>query len=140
MMSGPEVEAIDSWRFENRVATRAEAVRRLCLVALSVFQTRDQTRSALDGLKELLGGLMREGDSDDDLLDSYESLTGLTDAIGDGAVSLAGLERIMLAAAQPGKIDEAISQTKQTQHMAAEAQARIEAAKAKRAPRSKRDD
>lgn len=34
MMSPAEVSAVDDWRFANRVATRAEAVRQLVQVAL----------------------------------------------------------------------------------------------------------
>ncbi|WP_152529647.1 hypothetical protein [Aliihoeflea sp. 2WW] len=34
MFSTPELEAIDDWRFSNRVATRADAIRRLCQVGL----------------------------------------------------------------------------------------------------------
>lgn len=35
MMSNAELEAIDDWRFENRIATRSEAIRRLCQIALT---------------------------------------------------------------------------------------------------------
>lgn len=34
MMSDAELQAIDDWRFSNRVATRSEAIRRLCQVGL----------------------------------------------------------------------------------------------------------
>ncbi len=30
MMSNAELDAIDDWRFKNRIATRSEAIRRLC--------------------------------------------------------------------------------------------------------------
>lgn len=36
MMSEAELQAIDDWRFLNRVATRSEAVRRLCQIGLIV--------------------------------------------------------------------------------------------------------
>ncbi|NVP55989.1 hypothetical protein [Mycoplana rhizolycopersici] len=36
MMSDAELKAIDDWRFANRVATRSEAVRRLCQIGLQV--------------------------------------------------------------------------------------------------------
>lgn len=35
MMSEDELKAIDDWRFTNRVATRSEAVRRLCQIGLA---------------------------------------------------------------------------------------------------------
>lgn len=34
MMSDEELQMIDDWRFKNRVATRSDAVRRLCQIAL----------------------------------------------------------------------------------------------------------
>lgn len=34
MLSSEELEAIDDWRFANRVATRSEAIRRLCRIGL----------------------------------------------------------------------------------------------------------
>lgn len=34
MMSEDELKAIDDWRFENRVASRGEAIRRLCQIGL----------------------------------------------------------------------------------------------------------
>ena len=38
MFSNEELEAIEDWRFSNRVATRADAVRRLCKIALIADQ------------------------------------------------------------------------------------------------------
>ena len=35
MMSRSEVEAIDRWRYENRIPTRAEAIRRMIDAALN---------------------------------------------------------------------------------------------------------
>jgi len=36
MMSEDELTAIDDWRFQNRVATRSEAIRRLCRLGLAL--------------------------------------------------------------------------------------------------------
>lgn len=38
MLSNEELEAIDTWRFANRVATRSEAIRRLCQMGLHLDQ------------------------------------------------------------------------------------------------------
>lgn len=35
MMSDEEIHAVDDWRFANRIATRSEAIRRLCKIALA---------------------------------------------------------------------------------------------------------
>jgi len=34
MMSDDELKAIDDWRYENRIATRSDAIRRLCQIGL----------------------------------------------------------------------------------------------------------
>lgn len=34
-LSDDELKAIDEWRFNNRIATRAEAIRRLCKIAIA---------------------------------------------------------------------------------------------------------
>lgn len=36
MMSDKELEDVDDWRFSNRVATRSDAIRRLCQIAIDV--------------------------------------------------------------------------------------------------------
>ncbi|NEJ95269.1 hypothetical protein G7039_09145 [Rhizobium leguminosarum] len=41
LISPAEIEAIDTWRFKNRVATRADAVRRLTQLALCVDEPLD---------------------------------------------------------------------------------------------------
>lgn len=49
MMSDDELQAIDDWRFENRVATRSDAVRRLCQIGI-LFDERatEITNKAVD--------------------------------------------------------------------------------------------
>lgn len=34
MLTASEIALIDDWRFENRVATRSDAIRRLCRIGL----------------------------------------------------------------------------------------------------------
>ena len=54
MFSEDEVTAIDDWRFANRIATRADAVRRLCKIALFVDSELDQIVTvASDGVNIL---------------------------------------------------------------------------------------
>ena len=56
-MSGREVESIDKWRFENHIATRAQAVRRLVQMGLGVDDQSEffmlNSLSMTDALKEL---------------------------------------------------------------------------------------
>lgn len=48
MMSASEVKAIDDWSFNNRIRTRAEAVRRLCQMALIWDRYSDDLRNTID--------------------------------------------------------------------------------------------
>lgn len=52
MMSASEVKAIDDWSFEHRIRTRAEAVRRLCVIGAECDQKK------LDQLEQLLNSAM----------------------------------------------------------------------------------
>jgi hypothetical protein len=45
MMSKAEVDAIDTWRFANRVASRAQAIRLMCKEFLAA-QSKPRTRKA----------------------------------------------------------------------------------------------
>lgn len=55
-ITADEVDAIDNWRFANRVPSRSEAVRRLCEIALSASQIAspagETIRSAQDEAME----------------------------------------------------------------------------------------
>ncbi|MFG1421737.1 hypothetical protein [Roseixanthobacter liquoris] len=52
MMSASEVKAIDDWSFEHRIRTRAEAVRRLCVIGAECDKKK------LDALEQLLNNAM----------------------------------------------------------------------------------
>jgi hypothetical protein len=43
MATRSEAEAIDAWRFKNRVPTRAEAMRRLIRIGLEAADRREAT-------------------------------------------------------------------------------------------------
>ena len=40
MLTASEIALIDDWRFENRVATRSDAIRRLCRIGLEADAKR----------------------------------------------------------------------------------------------------
>ena len=42
MMSSSELVAVDDWRFTNRIATRSEAIRRLCKIGLETESKKEQ--------------------------------------------------------------------------------------------------
>lgn len=68
MLSPAEAEAIDDWGFKNRIRTRAEAIRRLCQMAIIFDERRvplvhahvaniERAQSLLAPLKEVLSEL-----------------------------------------------------------------------------------
>lgn len=48
MMSDQELQAIDDWRYENRIATRSESVRRLCQIGLQADETYKMIQEQLE--------------------------------------------------------------------------------------------
>lgn len=48
MMSERELLEVDEWRYANKVATRADALRRLCKLGLALDQLLPQLQEALD--------------------------------------------------------------------------------------------
>ena len=56
MMSNGELEAIDDWRFKNRIATRSEAIRRLCQIAI-IF---DEKAAEMDHLSKEIDDKFKE--------------------------------------------------------------------------------
>lgn len=63
MMSDDELAQIDDWRFGNRIATRSDAVRRLCQIALALDRSgRDLFNSTMelqDGYEHYFKVMMR---------------------------------------------------------------------------------
>ncbi|RSC31510.1 hypothetical protein EGT36_23110 [Agrobacterium sp. FDAARGOS_525] len=54
MMSEDELKAVDDWRFENRIGSRGEAIRRLCQVGLKTSEMTDVLRDGGNELSDLL--------------------------------------------------------------------------------------
>lgn len=81
-LSKEELEAIDTWRFQNRVATRSEAIRRLCQSAL-IFDRRlpailENSETSLASSKALLQDLLaRDREVPESAIDSLRSLVSL---------------------------------------------------------------
>ncbi len=67
MMSDEELKAIDDWRFENHIATRSDAIRRLCR---SAFVAMDSFPSAREGAET---ALTQAYDLHDEILNALES-------------------------------------------------------------------
>nr|WP_313023084.1 hypothetical protein [Brucella intermedia] len=54
MMSDEELTAIDDWRYENRISTRSDAVRRLVQIGLRVDRHFDALYDNLNDLRDLM--------------------------------------------------------------------------------------
>jgi hypothetical protein len=102
LIAPDELAAIDDWRFKNRIATRAEAIRRLAQIALTLepgvvdlnalwLETeaaREQTESFIDAKRteaedRLVGLIFRIGQRAGGMSDVYDAMkSGKTFEIG----------------------------------------------------------
>lgn len=83
MMSEEELTAIDDWRFKNRIATRSEAIRRLCQIGL-VF---DDHRAEY---VERYGGLL-------DVVQNYQQLAKVVSEKTEAGERVSNLEKAYVA-------------------------------------------
>ena len=54
MLSDAELTAIDNWRYSNRIASRGDAMRRLCAMSISSSSHAASHSKLVDALKSLL--------------------------------------------------------------------------------------
>ncbi|PRD40665.1 hypothetical protein C5748_25715 [Phyllobacterium phragmitis] len=59
-----EIEAIDDWRFANRVPSRSEAVRRLVQIGIQSDESLQQIRAQADGTYEFISGRFEQALTD----------------------------------------------------------------------------
>ena len=83
-ITADELEAIDDWRFANRVPSRSEAVRRLCqlglrvatpqldLLADTIYETSDLVTAATDAWEKLIEDDKDPSSEDDISLHAFE--------------------------------------------------------------------
>lgn len=84
MMSDEELKSIDDWRYEGRVATRSEAIRRLCKIA---FLAAPPILEAYDLADEVVGRAF-------DLHSSLIDATSLITDAGEPGPSLHALDAV----------------------------------------------
>ncbi|WP_439623973.1 hypothetical protein [Shinella sp.] len=125
MMSEEELTAIDDWRFANRIATRSDAIRRLCQIGLVLDEKAstlqgsiaDNTRTTLamtDRLEELT---FKAHDKGIDILPIMESLADFVPSqaelqyLGMLLGGLAGSFR------RQGSVEEAMESAKQVREI-----------------------
>lgn len=72
MMSPGEAEVLDNWMFQNRIRSRAEAIRRLCQIGLLLDGMADEMVALVERVRLLVDALPNDGayttDEDGDAL------------------------------------------------------------------------
>lgn len=89
MMSDTELAAIDDWRFENRIGTRAEAIRRLCQIAVAIEGPADRAAEVAKALVKIYSDALDRSPVDGEKL--------LTD-IAEPAIELSTQSKFIKAA------------------------------------------
>lgn len=114
MMSDAELAAIDEWRFENRIGTRAEAIRRLCQIGLGLHKEAASIRGAFEKIETIesrLSGLKPDSFDEDEAPPSPEQIAVLRRELSVRTYTLHTLLRGVLgrmdAFRKGGSIEEA---------------------------------
>lgn len=117
MMSASEVKAIDDWSFENRIRSRAEAIRRLCQMGLGLD-------SELKVLIEILKPAMDESHRMRELFDDpakiftslenglkelIEHIVTINSALGQISKQVRGLTAVSVAYKTAPEVEDIIS-------------------------------
>lgn len=132
MLSDDELNAIDDWRFENRVATRSAAIRRLVQVGLRFMndgrvlaESMDQSTSYLMRWEQSVTALLSEEGIDDDVLMSdatvslFENIFEAADRQYDAHMRLASLVQQMNALMFSRTMAQAIQRADSARELAA---------------------
>lgn len=119
MFSAGELTAIDDWRFENRIATRADAVRRLCQIGFASSASVDEFDQVLRKIDldlmefETLSEEIREIKSKNEavaLLGKATNLSGrMIDTTAKLVEMLSTVNSAVIASSQNDSIDELAS-------------------------------
>lgn len=128
LISPGEIEAIDTWRFNNRVATRADAVRRLTQLALRVDAPIDdiyhQLREAYVALRSRTDVITSEPlDRDLSLKAALLALSDLSKALMPLVVEFTSLTEQVHRLRADGKVTD---KTKEADEIRKEAEERAE--------------
>lgn len=75
MMSDAELAAVDEWRFANKIATRAEAIRRLVQIGIYADRAASQLWELVKSVSDRDGILSAVRSDADDLLRELASLS-----------------------------------------------------------------
>lgn len=84
MMSDDELTAIDDWRYENRISTRSDAVRRLVQIGLRLDRHFDALLENLNDLRALMPRMI-------------DNLDNAVNGVDDGAYSTQALTEVLVA-------------------------------------------
>ncbi|UUP19537.1 hypothetical protein [Nitratireductor thuwali] len=78
LISPAEIDAIDDWRFRNKIGTRAEAVRRLCQISLEAETAANRSSELATSILRSFNRSMKKldentGEPPEEVLDIFES-------------------------------------------------------------------
>lgn len=84
MMSPDEARALDDWMFNNRLRSRAEAIRRLCQIALLLDKEIPNLNKSIDAIPKILSeygnmvsDLSKDGTKNKELIDAISRKSAL---------------------------------------------------------------
>lgn len=114
MMSDAELEGVDEWRFSNRVATRADAIRRLLHVGLVSAATVEKieihaqqaTHEVLEGLQKFSAELKSRPSADIEFVKATgDALLAAMRSLGSISAKLAALSDVCHGAGAISDVD-----------------------------------
>lgn len=119
MMSNAELEAIDNWRFENRIATRSEAIRRLCQIGLITSDAKnildDKSLGLFLGYSDNLLALLDS--TGEDSVPAVEALINMLDHFSDYSFEVAHIALAIHKLSSNDTLEESIQQAKRAIEM-----------------------
>ena len=122
LISPGELEAIDDWRFKNRVGTRSDAIRRLCQIAIGleplVVDLKKLWENVLRANADVQDHLMDAAENDDkitgkeSLLKAIEAVQQLNPASMELAVHATAMGNVLASLKSGESIDHDIEDVK----------------------------
>lgn len=99
VISSAEMKSIEDWRFANRIASKSEAIRRLCQTGLAFDAKADSlSKAASSTMKTVVAAAKaivgRETETLDDIKDQVATLASLRDIARQQASLVASLEAL----------------------------------------------
>ena len=119
MMSDEELTAIDDWRFAQRVATRSDAVRRLCQIGLALSERESRLKQikdkGMDAAKGVGAAMKAFSESDEDIslqdTDYFDRLDELLSVVFDFSREMVFLSKNVEVAQREAETNEIVERS-----------------------------